>query len=127
MRAASLFAVLVLAHLLTMAGHPVPLSIWTPIAYLWQDLLVALIFAALDALTGHRRAGWIAYAVLVAYVAVNVPVSLVLSSPLTPTMMRATGGALQDSILHHLTFANLGALLLIVAVRRSCYRCCSRN
>ncbi len=113
MRAASLFAVLVLAHLLTMAGHPVPLSIWTPIAYLWQDLLVALIFAALDALTGHRRAGWIAYAVLVAYVAVNVPVSLVLSSPLTPTMMRATGGALQDSILHHLTFVNVGALALI--------------
>lgn len=114
MRAASLFAVLVLAHLLTLAGSPVPLSIWTPIAYLWQDLLVALLFAAIDALTGHRRAGWIAYAVLVGYVALNVPITLVLSSPLTPTMMRAAGGPLRDSIQHYLTLANLGAMMLIV-------------
>lgn len=113
MRAASLFAVLVLARLLTLAGSPVPLSVWTPIAYLWQDLLVALIFAALDALTGRRRAGWIAYAVLVAYIAVNVPITLVLSSPLTATMMRAAGGPLRDSIQHHLTFTNLSALVLI--------------
>lgn len=115
MRAASLFAVLVLARLLTLAGSPIPLSVWTPIAYLWQDLLVALIFAALDALTGRRRAGWIAYAVLVAYVAINVPITLVLSSPLTTTMMRAAGGPLRDSIQHHLTFTNLGAIALIAA------------
>lgn len=113
MRAVSLFAVLVLARLLTLAGSPVPLSVWTPIAYLWQDLLVALIFAALDALTGRRRVGWIAYAVLVAYVALNVPITLVLSSPLTPTMLRAAGGPLQDSIQHHLTVANLSALALV--------------
>ncbi len=115
MKAASLFAVLVLARLLTLAGNPVPLSIWTPIAYLWQDLLVALIFAALDTLTGRCRAAWIAYAALVVYVALNVPITLVLSSPVTPAMLRAAGGPLRDSIQHHLTVANLSALVLVAA------------
>lgn len=115
MRALSLLAVLILARLLTLADSPVPLSVWTPIAYLWQDVLVALLFAALDALTGHRRTAWLAYAALVAYIAVNVPITLVLSSPLTPTMLRASGGPLLDSIRHHLTAGNLGALALVAA------------
>lgn len=113
MRALSLFAVLVLAHALTLAGSAVPLSAWSVIAYLWQDALVALVFAALDALTGHRRAGWIVYGLLVAYVALNVPIALVLHSPMTPAMLRATGGPLRDSIQHHATMANLAALIAV--------------
>ena len=54
MRAASLLGVLILARTVILAGREIPLSFWTPIAYLWQDLLVALIFAALD--SSIRRA-----------------------------------------------------------------------
>src|SRR5437867_1264398 len=113
MRAASLFGVLILARTVVLAGRDIPFSFWTPIAYLWQDLLVALIFAALDSLIRRAWAGWLLYAALVAYVAVNVPITLVLSSPLTWTMLRAARGPLLDSIQHHLTIQNLGALALV--------------
>src|SRR4029079_16658551 len=47
LRALSLFGVLILAHLLILPGRQLPLSAWTPIALIWQDVLVALVFAAL--------------------------------------------------------------------------------
>jgi arylsulfatase A-like enzyme len=114
MRALSLFAALIVARLVTLAVSPLPLSFWTPLAYIWQDVLVALIFAALDALTGHRRATWLVYAAVVGYVAINVPVTLILSSPLTPAMLRASSGPLLDSVRHHATAENLGAALLVI-------------
>lgn len=114
MRAASLFAVLVLAHALTLIGHGVPVSVWSPIAYFWQDALVAAVFACLDRTARWAWAGWTLYAAIVVYVALNVPVTFVLSSPLTWTMLRAAGGALSDSIWHHVTITNLGALFFII-------------
>ena len=48
MRVASLFAVFVLARVATVVGHQVTLSWWTPIAYLWQDALVVLVFGAIE-------------------------------------------------------------------------------
>jgi phosphoglycerol transferase MdoB-like AlkP superfamily enzyme len=54
------------------------------------------------------------YFAIVAYVALNVAVGRVLSSPLTLTMMKAAGGALSDSIRYHATVANLGAVLTVL-------------
>jgi hypothetical protein len=94
MRVASLLLVLVLAKIAVVAGHHVPLSWWSPIAYLWQDALVVLLFAIVELLIGARRpVAWAIYAVLALYVAINVPVGRVLSTPLTWSMWRAARGA----------------------------------
>ena len=58
MKVASLLCVLVLAKLCVVAGREVPLSVWTPIAYFWQDALVLLVFAALDRLL-RPWVGWL--------------------------------------------------------------------
>jgi hypothetical protein len=113
-RAASLGAVYVVAKLLAMSGQSLPVSVFSPIVYFWQDALVALLYAALD--RSIRRipgAGWTAYGLLVLYSAVNVPISRVLSTPLTCPMFAAARGTLGDSIVHYLSAGNL---LLIVSV-----------
>ncbi|HWN99801.1 MAG TPA: sulfatase [Blastocatellia bacterium] len=119
MKAVALFGVLIIAKLAMLAGRPIELSLWTPIAYFWQDVLVALAFALLERTLRRLRSGWklgwIVYAVAVAYVAINVPVARVLSSPLTWPMLGATRGALSDSIKHHATSENLSLLFLVVA------------
>ncbi len=46
----------------------------------------------------------------------NVPITAVVSSPLTPALIRASGGALADSILHYLTPRNvMGAVAALAA------------
>src|SRR5436190_17724495 len=109
MKATSLMGVFVLAKALVLAHRDVPLSPWAPWAYLWQDVVVALLFAALDGAT-RKRCPWVgraAYALVVLYVAVNVPVACTLATPLTWPLLRAARGPLADSITHHLTIANL--------------------
>ncbi len=115
MRAVSLLAVLFVAKTLTFMKWGIPISPWTPIGAFWQDVLVALIFAAVDRLIRNDRAGWVLYRIGVFYIALNVPVALVLSSPLTPAMMRAARGPLRDSITHYLNVTNVGSVVLIVA------------
>jgi len=115
MKAVSLFGVLVVAHLLMLAGHSVPLSLWAPAAYLWQDLLVALLFAAVDHFIRRPSLSWTLYALLAVYAALNVPVARVLSSPLTVPMMRAARGPLLDSIRYYLTLANVGSIAAVLA------------
>jgi len=90
MRAASLFGVLTVAHLLMLAGHSMPVSLWTPAAYVWQDLLMALLFAAVDHAMKRPKPAWALYAILALYSAVNVPIARILSSPLTWPMMTGT-------------------------------------
>jgi hypothetical protein len=96
------------------------LSLWTPVAYLWQDVLVALLFfvlfAALERWRTRPSIVWAIYALAVAYVAINVPVTLVLSTPLTWTILRAARGPLADSIVHAADARNLAALALPAAV-----------
>src|SRR5262249_2955099 len=116
MKAASLFGVFVLSKLLVLAGRDIPLSLWTPLAYLWQDLFVALLFAAFDFAARRRPwAGWGVYGLLVLYAAVNVPVACTLSTPLTWPLLRATGGTLADSIAYHVTVPNLLRLAAVLA------------
>ena len=114
MKALSLFGVLILAHLVSLLGRHIPLSAWTPIAYLWQDVLVALLFAILDVCMKRARTVWVFYAILVVYVAINVPVTRVLSTPLTLPMLRAARGPLRDSIAYYFTPLNLAAIVLVL-------------
>ena len=115
MRVVSLLCVLVLAKLCMAAGQTGPVSAWPPVAYLWLDVLVAVLFAGFDALVRRPWAGWTAYGLIAAYAAVNVPVARVLGTPLTAPMLRATRGTLADSVAHHATFVNVCLLLLVLA------------
>jgi hypothetical protein len=108
MRALSLFLVFVLAKVLVLAGRDVPPSPWAPLAYFWQDALVALAYGGADWLL--RRRPWLAwglYAAAAGYAALNVPLACVLSTPLTWPLLRATGTTIADSIAHYFTAANL--------------------
>lgn len=116
LRAACLLAVLLAARTITLVGRPVPLSIWSPFAYLWQDVLVAFLFFLADARLKRPRVAWVVYGLLVAYVAFNVPVARVLSTPLTWTILRAARGPLRDAVLHYVTFGNLIALAIPLAI-----------
>lgn len=116
LRAACLLAVLLAARTITLVGRPVPLSIWSPFAYLWQDVFVAFLFFIADARLKRPRVAWMVYGLLVAYVAFNVPVTRVLSTPLTWTILRAARGPLRDAVLHYVTFGNLIALAIPLAI-----------
>jgi hypothetical protein len=116
LRGASLLAVLLTARAITLAGSHVPFSIWSPVAYLWQDVFVALLFVVIDARIKRPWLGWFAYGALVGYIALNVPITRVLSTPLTWTILRAARGPLADAVLHYVTVANLAALAIPLGV-----------
>ena len=89
-------------------GREVPPSPWAPLAYFWQDALVAFAFAGADWLLRRRPlAAWALYGAAVGYAALNVPLACLLSTPLTWPLLRATGGTIADSIAYHVTAANL--------------------
>jgi arylsulfatase A-like enzyme len=116
MKALSLFGVFVVARVLVLAGRDLPRSAWAVPAYLWQDALAALCFAALDLLCRRRPwLSWGVYVVVVLYVALNVPVACLFSTPLTWPMLRAARGTLADSITHHVTIPNVLRMLAVVA------------
>lgn len=114
MRAIALLGVFVTAKLLVLSGRPVPISGWSPIAYFWEDILVALVFALVDRIVNRAWFGWSLYVVAVAYVTINVPIARLLSSPLTWSMLNAAGAALSDSIRRHVTPANIALMLTVV-------------
>ena len=115
MRAASLLVVLVLAKILMLWGHAIEISAWTPAAYFSDDVLVAAVAAAFEALAARSRIGWVVYGLAILYVAINVPVARVLGSPLTAPMIRAARGPLADSISQYLTAANVASVVLVIA------------
>lgn len=116
LRALCLLATLVAAKAITLAGTAVPVSPWALAAYIWQDVLTAGVFFLVDTSLKRERIGWALYAATVLYVAINVPVTRVLSTPLTWTIIRAAGGPLADSIAHYVTPPNLAALAVPVIV-----------
>lgn len=116
LRGLSLGAVLLTARAITLSGQSIPLSWWSPVVYLWQDALVALLFVLIDGLVRRPRLSWLLYGLSVGYIALNVPVTRVLSTPLTWTILRAARGPLADAVLHYVTPANLAALTIPVAV-----------
>ena len=121
MKTLALFGTLVVAKLLVVAGRELPWSVWTPFALFWQDALVALVFAAVEFVLRNKPVlSWSLFWLIAGYVAVNVVLTRVLSSPLTWQMSHATGGALADSIRHYLTptnFAFMATVMLSVVLR----------
>jgi len=127
---ASLTVVLGVARAIALAGHDVPISWWSPIAFLWHDAAVVLLFAAIEraaaaiarraeprySAVSARAAAICLYAAIVFYVAVNVPVTRVLSTPLTWTMWRAARGPLSDSILLYATWDNVSLTMTVVGL-----------
>ena len=114
LRAICLLITLIVAKTITLVllRDGVGWSPWFAIAYYWQDVLAALVFFAADRVIRRPLAAWIAYAAVAVYAAVNVPITAAVSSPLTPALMRASGGALADSIRHYLTIGNIVSLAL---------------
>ncbi len=103
-------------------------SVWAPLALIHQDLWLLVLFgvaeAALVALARRRpRLGPVArsmvavgYVVIAVWVAVNVPVARLFSTPATLAFLHATGGALGDSARGFVTPANVGAPLAVIAL-----------
>jgi len=117
MKALCLFGVLLSARILILVGRDVPTSVWSPIAYLWQDSLIVLLFALVERCTARRPwVAWTVYCAMAIYVALNLPLVRLMSSPLTWPMLRATRGTLADSIRHHLTGENLILIGLMLGV-----------
>jgi arylsulfatase A-like enzyme len=95
---------------------------------LYQDAGVVLACGLLDIavlriFSGRQptvnRVGWIAYSLAALYVAINVPVARVFATPLTYSMLGATGGALLDSISAYLSKSNglaMAAVLVVAAL-----------
>jgi glucan phosphoethanolaminetransferase (alkaline phosphatase superfamily) len=112
----SLLIVFVVAKAIALAGHDVPISWWSLIAFFWQDAAIVLLFAVLAAALKRRSTFvWGLYAALAIYAALNVPVTRVLSTPMTWAMWRAAGGPLSDSIVRYATWDNV-LLTMTIAV-----------
>src|SRR5580700_4829778 len=83
MRSASLLLVFVLAKAAMIWGHAAPVTGWWLVAYVWQDAMAALAFAAFD--IGLRKMGaaawiaWMVYWAAAIYAAINIPVGSVVS------------------------------------------------
>ena len=116
-RVAGVACALAIARAAALAGHTLVWSWWSPIAYLWQDAAVLLVYAAIDrALHRVRGLPSILCAGAVAYLALSVPIVRVMSTPMTRTMWRAAGGALSDSVWTYVTASNLLWVAAVVGV-----------
>lgn len=116
MRGASLLLVFLFAKAAMFWGHTVPITGWALIAYVWQDVLVALVFGACD--LAIRKTPWISvtlYWAAAMYAALNIPVGRVASTPLTRPMLRAARGPLADTILLYVTGTNVLLAILVLA------------
>src|SRR6476620_8507864 len=110
----SLFAVFAVAKIATLVGHEIAWSPSVLAVYLWQDALVALLFAVVG-LVARARLSWVIYGIVVVYTALNVPLVRVLSTPMTWRMFGATRGALSDSIRHYATLETVLAFTVVLA------------
>jgi hypothetical protein len=82
----------------------------------WQDIAVAIVFWAIDASLRRPRWLWILYARSPLWVVINIPVIATLGSPLTPTMIRAAGAALGNSMQSALTLPSVLKMCAVAAV-----------
>lgn len=114
MMAASLFGVFALAKLLVVPPVVLFESGWSLLAYLYQDLALAILFLALERWVPLRWVPRVIYTLLALYTALNVPIARILSTPLTGPILRAARGPLMDSIRLYLSPFNLGLVLLVL-------------
>ena len=113
---ASLLIVFVAAKVIALIGHDVPLSWWSPVAFFWHDAAIVLLFALAARLQPRAGYVWGLYAALALYAALNVPVILVLSTPMTRAMWRAAGGPLSDSIVRYATWNTVPLTMTVAAL-----------
>jgi hypothetical protein len=103
-------------------------SPWAPLVLLADDAWLVLAFAAVEAIgawlaaprprlgpslgravaRGARATVTVLFGATVAWMALNIPVARVFSTPATFSMLNASGGALADSFAVYLTAANVG-------------------
>jgi lipoteichoic acid synthase len=114
MRAAGLLGVFLIAKAVAIDWRDLAWSPWTPVAFLWQDVLVAGLFLIFERLAPSRW-GWALYGVLATLAAMNVPVMRVVATPVTWPMLRGARPALADSLLHYLTWHNALAVAAAAA------------
>jgi arylsulfatase A-like enzyme len=115
-----LLAVAAAAKLVVLARQASPGDAWrTPWAvpaFLFQDVACAAMLAGIAWAT---RARWLSLGLYlggVGWLALNVPVTAVMSSPITAGFLHAAGGPLGDSFSRYLSVANLGGGLAMVAL-----------
>jgi hypothetical protein len=106
MSAVSLLLVLLLVRVMATAGRDVTVSWWSPVAYVWHDAAVVIVFAVFERVVRRPALARAACALAAAYAVLNVPVQRALATPLTRPMWRAAGGPLADSIRHYATWGN---------------------
>ncbi|MEO8481375.1 MAG: sulfatase-like hydrolase/transferase [Acidobacteriota bacterium] len=87
-----------------------PFTAGNTLAFFWQDIATGAALALVFRVGGPPWLAWTIFWLLIGYVALSVPITVVLGSPLTWTMIRAARGALSDSIRHHLTAQNLATI-----------------
>ncbi len=116
MKAISLLLVFLVAKLCMVWGHAAQVTVWSAVAYTWQDVAVALGFGVMEATLRRTRAVIWLYWLLAIYAALNIPIERALSTPATWPMLRAAGGPLADSFRVYLTFANVSLVLLTLAM-----------
>jgi len=110
--APSLFLLLIIAKFLSL---PVAvLGIVPLIAWFWQDVFIAALFALLERCTRNKFFLRASYVLVIAYIALNLAIVQVLSTPLTWTMLQATDSAIGDSIAMYISWKVLGPSLLFI-------------
>jgi phosphoglycerol transferase MdoB-like AlkP superfamily enzyme len=98
---------------------------WALIAVFTEDLRLATFFAGFAALAALPRGGRrerlaaaataAVFVALAIWIAVNVPIARLMSTPLTYGLLHATGSALGDSISRYATLPNVGLPLVLLA------------
>ena len=114
MMAVCLFVVFVVSKAAVLIRNGIVPSAWSPVAYLWQDALIAVVFGAISWRL-PKQAGQVIYWLLAIYTALNIPVERAVSTPLTWPMLEAARGPLADSMLLYVTWANAGWVLATLA------------
>lgn len=115
MRAASLLIVFALTKLAILSGHTIAPSLWMPVAYLWRDLLVVLLFGAVESTSPRWLTGLLYWAASI-YAAVNIPVGRAVFTPLTWPMLEAARGPLADSLRQYVNWQNAVLVVAVLAV-----------
>jgi hypothetical protein len=113
-RATALVGVLLLAKALGLVPRELPSSVLLPPVLVWDDVAVGMLFWAVSRWLMPPAAVVALYWAIAAWAALNVAVVRTLTSPLTPNMLLAAGGALSDSIVAYLTPGNVAAIAAVL-------------
>lgn len=115
MKPIALFLVFLIGRVICVMGRDLEWSLGLPVVMIWQDVAMVLVFALFDRIPRSSKLTWTIYGLLVGYLAMNVPLIRVLSTPLTPAVVNAAAGALKDSIWHHVTTETIVAVIIVIA------------